>query len=304
MDLKLMAKTAWAVAYNNRAKIETAVGMGLVIFGTAKVISKAREACELADELDMRNRHIHLKDANGDWESKKERSKEVRGVVKYAVVEYGKIYGPWVGAELAGLGLILLSDVTQNNEIATLTAAVSTYATTLNTVKERVIADQGEEKWQEYLLGPQVKTVEVQEDGTVIEKTEPLANPNAGVNLPPHCYIWDEWNAPSMWTKDPVKNRTLLEDHLRWLNLRLHKSEKGYLLKNEVLDDFGLERTKDGWTAGIFAKDKDGNDNYLDIGLEAKNPQAQAFRDGIEPSIILQFNFEDNIIDRLNLQLT
>ncbi len=299
MGFKSALKTIAAVAYRNRAKIETAVGITLVTVGTGIVISKAREATELADELYMKHKDILLKDANEDWASPKERSKAKRDLVLYASKEYTKTYGPGLALELGGLALIAISDITMNKELSAASAVIATYATTLNNIRDRVVADQGEEKWQEYLLGPQFTTVDVLPDGTVIQTTEPLENPNASAGLPPHCFFFDEAN-PN-WEKDPYQNRDFLENHLRWLNERL-KAE-GFLFENDIRRDLGAPLVKSGWTSGIFAEDKDGNRNYISFGLDAKNQAAQNFRDGIEPTILIQLNVEDNLIDQLRLPL-
>ena len=285
--------------YHNRATLETVVGGSLVVLGTIKIMSKAREACEIADEIEYKQMQIRRKDANEDWTCKKDRSREQKGVLKYAAVSYTKCYGFGVGMVLGGLALEGLGFCTEANELKIMTATAASYAATLGTVKERVIADQGEAKWQEYLLGPQCETVEVKEDGTIVQKIEPVDNPNRNVNLPPHCYFFDE--ACPAWEKDPKMNRDFLEDHQRWLSERLWA--EGFLWTNDILRDLKLPLVKSGWTSGIMAVDEHGNRNYVDLGLGAMNPSAQAFRDGIEPSIILQLNVEDNITDKVSLKL-
>ena len=299
MGVRAFVKTALALGYKHRATIETAVGIGLIAFGTGKIISKAREACELADELSVMNNKIHVKDENNDWVDKKERNSAVMHMVGHAVKGYGKTYGLAIGAQVAGTGLVILSDVTQANQIATVSTLLASTSATLSTVKERVIADQGEEKWQEYLLGPQCTTVDVMPDGTVIQTTEPINDPSSENGFPPHCFFFDEANIN--WEKDARYNRDFLETHLRYLNERLWA--EGFLFENDIRRDIGAPITKSGWTSGIFAEDKDGNRNYISFGLDAKNERAQAFRDGIEPTILIQLNVEDNILEQIKLPL-
>ena len=301
MNFKSALKAFGAKAYSKRALIETIVGGVLIVGGTCVTISKAREAVAVTDELEARNDYIRKMDATYGWETKKDRSHEVKSMLRYGAKGYLKAYGLGLGMQAAGLTLVVISDITQANEISGLSALCATYATTLSAVKERVIADQGEEKWQEYLLGPQFTTVDVMPDGTVIQTTEPIEDHNGEIGLPPHCFFFDECNAPYNWEKDPMMNRTFLEDHLRWLNQRLQA--EGFLFENDIRRDLGVPLVKCGWTSGIFAEDKDGNRNYLSFGLDAKNPRAQAFRDGIEPSILIQLNVEDNIIDQIKMPL-
>ena len=301
MNFKKAVKSVCAIAYRNRAKIETVAGIGFVALGTGLIISKAKQAADVSYEIEARYDDIHKKDATDGWVDKKERSKDVRDVLKYAVVGYTKAYWPGIGCELVGLTLIAISDITQTKELQATSALLAATSATLSAVKERVIADQGEEKWQEYLLGPQYTTVDVLPDGTVVQTTEPLDNPNAGAGLPPHCFFFDECNCPNTWEKDPLMNRDFLENHLHWINERLWV--EGFLFENDIRRDLGAPIVKSGWTSGIFAEDKNGNRNYISFGLDAKNPAAQRFRDGIEPSILIQLNVEDNIIDQINAPL-
>lgn len=304
MGIKATAKTILALAYKNRAKIETIVGMSLVVVGTGVIVSKARKATEIANQLEDMNNDIHKKDATEEWVDKKERSVAVRGTLKYGAVNYVKTY--WLGftCVAGGLTLIGLSDITMSKEITAAWGLASTYAATLNKVKENVIADQGEEKWQEYLLGPQYSKVDVLPDGTVVQTTSPIDNPNASCGFPPHCFFFDEAN-PN-WEKDPLANRKFLEDHERWLNQRLDVEE--FLFENDIRRDIDEPLVKCGWTSGIrkWRIDPVTGDrvrNYISFGLDAKSPAAQAFRDGVEPSILIQLNMEDNILDQLQLRL-
>ena len=70
MNIKGTLKALGAKAYKNRALIETVVGMGCVVGGTAIVISKAKQATKVAEELDARNTYIHKQDAEDLWLTK------------------------------------------------------------------------------------------------------------------------------------------------------------------------------------------------------------------------------------------
>lgn len=299
MNIKGALKAFGAKAYQNRGWIMTIAGMSAVVGGTAVIISKAKDAVQVTEQLEIKNNYIHEMDEKYGWSSKKERSHEVRSMLKYGVSGYTKTYWLGIGLECFGLALITISDIEMSKEYAAVSALAASYAATLSNVKERVIADQGEEKWQEYLLGPQFTTVDVMPDGTVIQTTEPIEDHNGEIGLPPHCFFFDEANYN--WEKDPIANKDFLEDHLRWLNQRLQA--EGFLFENDIRRDLGIPLVKCGWTSGIFAEDKDGNINYLKFGLDAKNPAAQRFRDGIEPSILIQLNVEDNIIDQIKMPL-
>lgn len=287
MNLKRAIKTLGAVIYKNRSNIEFVAGIVLEVVGTAVIISKAKDAAAIAEQCEYK-----FEDAAAGDISK-------ASAVKYAVVEYTKCYGFGIGLEALGMGLTGLSHVTDRNEVGSALAFASSTAVAFNNYRQRVIEDVGEEKDQLYLLGPQSTTVEVDKDGNVIQKTEPIEDSNSKLNLPPHCIMFDETN-PN-WEKDPIQNRDFLENHERWLNQRLQA--EGFLWENDIRRDLGSPLVKCGWTSGIRAQSEDGTINYISLGLNTKNPAAQRFRDGIEPSIILQLNVEDNITDKLLLDI-
>lgn len=299
MGIKAGVKALGAIVYRNRADIATVAGMISVVAGTCVVISKATQAAEIAEELSIKSNYMHALSESKDPEDRQELHRVRREFLGTAVKEYTKTYALGVGIEALGLGLVAWGSHEKSNQIATVSTMLASASATLNSVKERVIADQGEEKWQEYLLGPQFTTVDVMPDGTVIQTTEPVEDPSAANGFPPHCFFFDESN-PN-WEKDARMNRDFLEDHQRWLNRRLQ--EEGFLWENDIRRDIGAELVKCGWTSGIFAKNADGSINYISFGLDAKNPAAQAFRDGVEPSVLIQLNVEDNITEQIQMPL-
>lgn len=304
MKLKAKMKRIGAIIYKNRSNIEFAAAILLEIGGTAVIMSKADRAAEISDQMQYMLDCINTNDKNNNWDSPAERRSEVANVAKFAATEYTKCYGIGVGMLIAGIIFNCLSKATDRNEIANLSMAFAGLSATFAQYRQRVIEDQGEEKDQEYLLGPQLTTVDVLSDGTVIQTTEPVKDVWGKINLPPHCIMFDETNPNH--EKDAIINRDFLENHLRWLDERLEAEE--FLWENDIRRDIGAPLIKSGWTSGIFAwkidpATGDKVRNHLSFGLEAKNPAAQRFRDGIEPNIILQLNMEDNIMNNLSLEI-
>ena len=282
MKLKAKMKRIGAIIYKNRSNIEFAAAILLEIGGTAVIMSKADRAAEISDQIQYMLDCINTNDKNNNWDSPAERRSEVANVAKFAVTEYTKCYGVGVGMLIAGIIFNCLSKATDRNEIANLSMAFAGLSATFAQYRQRVIEDQGEEKDQEYLLGPQLTTVDVLSDGTVVQTTEPVKDEWGRINLPPHCIMFDETNPNN--EKDAIINRDFLENHLRWLDERLEAEE--FLWENDIDPETG-----------------DKVRNHLSFGLEAKNPAAQRFRDGIEPNIILQLNMEDNIMNNLSIEI-
>ena len=297
MGIKNMLTTAYAWVYKNRAAIETVAGMVLIAGGTAIVISKARQATDVYYDVQAMMDDIHDMDEENGWESKKERNTAVRETVWYATKGYLKCYTLGVGMEIAGLALVAISDVTMSKYAAAGWSLASSYAATIGNIKERVVADQGEDKWNEYYYGPQKTDVEIKEDGTIVQTTTPVENPNKKANLPPFTIMFDSSNPNH--SGEPIRDRDYLERHEIWLDQKL--GAKGWLTYNDICDDIGAEFDKSvvGSVAGIPAFDENGNRNHFSFGLGSMDTATQRFRDGVESNVILRPNVVPNVFDVL-----
>ena len=118
-----------------------------------------------------------------------------------------------------------------------------------------------------------------------------------GVNggLSPYAVIFDEMS--SEWSNDPEYNKFTLLRIQQTCNDRLHAD--GYLFLNDVYKELGLPATRVGQMVGWL---DDGNgDGYVDFGIydvAAVNNRSE-FINGYEPSIILDFNVDGMIWDKI-----
>jgi hypothetical protein len=114
-----------------------------------------------------------------------------------------------------------------------------------------------------------------------------------------------EWTSPYIrffdkesmaWTPDPEMNKLFLLQQQNYANDKLRA--KGHLFLNEVYDMLCLPRTKYGNAVGwIFAVDNSIGDNYVDFGIY--NYLDRGFMDSYEKSILLVFNVDGIILDRI-----
>lgn len=97
------------------------------------------------------------------------------------------------------------------------------------------------------------------------------------------------------WQNDPEYNLMFLRRQEKYANDKL--KAKGRLFLNEVYEMLGIPKTKAGQIVGwTYTRDPQNEDNYVDFGIYDANKIAhQYFVNGLEKSIILDFNVEGNI---------
>lgn len=99
------------------------------------------------------------------------------------------------------------------------------------------------------------------------------------------------------WTKDSECNLAYLREQQRYANACLQARK--HLLLNEVYDMLGMTRSKRGAVVGWVYDEKNPiGDNYVDFGIYENHNQD--FVNGIENTVLLDFNVDGCILDRLS----
>lgn len=101
------------------------------------------------------------------------------------------------------------------------------------------------------------------------------------------------------WTKDAEYNLAFLKQQQDYLNEQL--KARGYLFLNEVYERLGIPKTKDGQVVGwIYNTENPIGDNFVSFGLDNLNNQIVSdFVNGYERNVMLDFNVDGNILDRI-----
>lgn len=102
----------------------------------------------------------------------------------------------------------------------------------------------------------------------------------------------------SVWEKDPEQNLMYLKQQENFMNMKL--KAKGHLFLNEVYSALGIPESKAGQLVGwIYDEENPIGDNYVDFGIFNTEKNAP-FVNGYKNSILLDFNVDGNILDKLN----
>lgn len=200
-------------------------------------------------------------------------------------LEITKLYAPAIVVGGLSIAALTNSHVQLTKRNAALMAAYSAVQEAYNNYRERVRNQLGEERELEIYHAIDTDIVKA-EKGT--KKEIKSADPN---KWSPYARMFDEYN--KNWERDPELNRLFLTAQQNYYNQILRT--RGHVFLNEIYDALGFERSKPGAVVGwVIGHD---GDNYIDFGIvEAYNSR---FVNGDEPSIILDFNVDGVIYDKI-----
>jgi Family of unknown function (DUF6353) len=211
-------------------------------------------------------------------------NRDLAYVYAKGAMQLGKLYGPALIVGTVSIGALTGSHVTLTRRNNSLMAAYSAVAASFEAYRERVRKEMGDEKELEVYHAVSNESV------TIDKKIQELrtADPN---KWSPYAKFFDEYN--HNWQKNSEYNRLFITCQQNYANDLLRA--RGHIFLNEVYDMLGFEHTSAGAVVGwIIGKD---GDNFIDFGIyEATNAR---FVNGIERSIILDFNVDGVIYDKI-----
>lgn len=233
---------------------------------------------------------------NGETQYSEEDAANDRKTVAIQVtVGMIKTYAVPVSLGIVSIVCILGSNHILRKRNAALAAAFSALSTDFMNYRKRVIEKYGKET--DFMLknGLEKELVAHQvvdpETGEVKETQEEVLKYD-GAKLSQYARVFDEVGS-TQWTPSPDHNRAFLLMEQNYFNERI--KTRGYIFLNEVYERLGMRPTKAGSIVGWVYKNADYEG--VDFGIfSAHTQKAQDFLDGNEPSIILDFNVQGDIL--------
>lgn len=200
-----------------------------------------------------------------------------------------ELYAPSVLLGAFSIGALLGAHGILKKRNAALAATVEVLNEGFKKYRARVVEEFGEDKDREFILDKPIEKTVIDDKGEEVTVTEP-----ATTSISPYARFFDE--SSSQWEKDREKNLFFLNMQQNWFNDKL--KAQGHLFLNEVYDALGLPRTAAGAVTGWIHNSE--GDNYVDFGIyDASNERKRAFVNGYEPSILLDFNVDGVIYNRI-----
>lgn len=277
----------------------------LIVAGVVGTVASAVMACkattkvnDILTEAKTQIDQVHeVAKTKSDVYSEEDSKKDLAIIYAQTGVKLVKLYAPSVILGTLSLTSIVSSHHILRKRNMALAAAYTAVDTSFKEYRGRVIDRFGEELDRELkynIKAREIEEVSVNDKGEeeVTTKTVEVANPN---EISDYARFYDDGNIG--WSKDPETNLMFLRRQQDWANELL--KAKGHLFLNEVYDMLGIPRTKAGQVVGwIYDEKNPVGDNFVDFGIyDIHKPRNRDFVNGIERTILLDFNVDGNILD-------
>lgn len=198
-----------------------------------------------------------------------------------SAVKMAKIYAPSVA--LAGLSIaaIVYGRNVFQNRLTTLGAAYQVATSSLEAYRKKMGEELGVEK-EEVIYHETMKDLAPKNGKKSTKGYQPSV----------YARFFDEY-APN-WTSSAAQNKYFLRATQTYFNDLLNR--RGFLFLNEVYSHLGLDETPEGQLMG-WIRDKD---SYVDFGIfDGKTEASRAFINENEASVLLDFNVDGYILDKI-----
>lgn len=268
----------------------------LVSVGIVGVVGGTVMACKATTKLEpILEKHNEVKETfektgHEAWDEK-EYSKNIVRLYLGTSKELIKLYAPSALMLGGSLGCIIGSHSMLNRRNASLAAAYATIDGCFKQYRKNVIDKYGEAVDSE--LRHQIKVDKKQEvEGVTSAKSDTNINDNSD-----YSKFFDEQSP--YWEDNADYNLMFLKNIERWANDQLEAN--GYLFLNDVYKALGIPQTEAGQVVGwIYDETCPNGDNYVDFRIyDIKSPAAREFVNGNEKNILLDFNVDGYILEKV-----
>lgn len=277
--------------------VVTGIGTGIVAAVIAcKQTIKANDIVAVARENLQHIENAKELAANNEVEYTEEDEQQDRETIgKQITIGMVKTYALPVGLGILSITCILAGHHILKKRNVALAAAYSALSTDFMNYRKRVVDKYGKDV--DFMLknGLEKKIVANQvvdpETGEVKETKEEVLTYD-GDKLSQYARVFDEVGS-TQWTPSADHNRAFLLMEQNYFNERIRT--RGYIFLNEVYERLGFRPTKAGSVVGWVYKNADYEG--IDFGIfTAHTQKAAEFLEGTEPSIILDFNVQGDIL--------
>lgn len=273
----------------------TILFVGGIVGVVATTVMASRATLKLNDSLEETRENLEkarsLAHRNVRYQDE-DYSQDLVIIYSKAAVTVTKLYAPAVIVGFVSIAALTKSHRILTGRNAALTAAYAALEKGFAEYRKRVVQEFGEETDQRMRHGYDY-----------IPLTGPIYDENGNPQElmrknPNHYSIYARFFDQTCrnYEEDPSYNMFFLRAQQQFANDIL--LSRGHIFLNEVYDMIGLERSRAGQVVG-WVVSKEG-DNFVDFGIFAQDKErARAFVNGYEPAILLDFNVDGVIYDKI-----
>lgn len=303
MNANIKLKASQALFALKKASPEILMVTG-AIGVVASVVMACKATTKVNDILEEQKEQINKvhevfenEDIPREEYSEKDMKKDLTLLYTQTAVKLIRLYGPAAVIFIASMTGMISSNVILRKRNIALTAAYATIDKSFKEYRERVKDKFGEEVENQLRFNLFDNDISEQEKSADGDSEKPKAEKKP-FEASDYARIFDEYN--ENWTKNPEYNMVFLKQMRNIAND--HLATFGHLFLNDVYKMLGFEPTKAGQVVGwVYDKNNPKGDNYVDFGIfNLDNPRVAAFASGYETSILLDFNVDGVIIDRID----
>lgn len=283
----------------------------LVVTGVIGTVVSAVMACrattkvsdileETKETIDIIHEGAEKGEIRGKEYTQEDAQKDLTITYVQTGLKFVKLYAPSVILGTLSLTSILASNNILRKRCGALAAAYATIDNTFKEYRGRVIERFGEVVDKELRYNIKKEKIEstVTDPETGKEKKVKETIEVTDVDgVSEYSRFFDEFS--NLWEKDPEYNLMFLRRQQQYANDKL--IARGYLFLNEVYEMLGLEPSRAGQVVGwLYRPGNEKFHNYVDFGIyNIARRENRKFVNGIERSILLDFNIDGNVLDQM-----
>lgn len=288
------------------------VGVVVSAVMACKATTKAGDILEDTKEKISVIHEVEKKAENNELENsytEEDKRKDLAIVYVQTGLNFAKLYAPSVIIGTMSIISILASNNILRKRNVALAAAYATVDKSFKEYRGRVVERFGEkvDKELKYNLKAKKITETVKDEKTgetkKVKKEAYVVNPS---DISEYARFFEKYTVDEKgnsipnpnWENNNEYNLMFIKAQERYANDLLRSRHRLFL--NDVYKMLGLPETKAGQIVGwVYDPENGSGDNYVDFGLYTDNLSYSDFVNGFDPAILLDFNVDGNIWDKM-----
>jgi len=277
------------------SKNSPGVLLGVGVTGmVASTVLACRATLKMNEVLDDTQRNLEKARTleHRDY-SEKDRGRDVAIIHVQTGVKIIRLYTPAIIVGGISIAALTKSHNILNQRNAALGAAYAALEKGFKEYRGRVIDKYGDEEDRNFRYG--TEQVEIEDDKGRKQLVTRVSQDDPSI----YARFFDYTS--TSWSKDPEYNLIFLKCQQNYANDLLHA--RGHVFLNEVYDMLGIPRSKAGAVVGWLLTPDGQTDNFINFGVfDETSDTARDFVNGREGAILLDFNVDGVIYDRIDMR--